>query len=115
MLVVEKASAGHAVLSKLKDDYNYINLYRSKEYDKRGKARRTDGFSTTAKSKPVMIADFVEWYEKGLLCINSKTLLTEMLAFVFKNGKREAQIGHDDTVMACAMSVQACKEGKYYV
>ena len=115
MLVVEKASAGHAVLSKLKDDYNYINLYRSKEYDKRGKARKTDGFSTNGKSKPIMIADMVEWYEKGLLCVNSKILLTEMLAFVFKDGKREAQTGHDDTVMAMAMAIQAAKEGKYYV
>jgi hypothetical protein len=115
MLVIEKASAGHAVLSKIKDDYSYYNLYRSKEYDVRGKARRKDGFTTNAKTKPKMIDDFTEWFEEGLLGVNSRQLLTEMLAFAYRDGKREAVTGHDDTVMAMAMAIQAAKEGKYYI
>jgi len=115
MLVIERASSGHAVLCNLKEDYNYPNLYRAGDYDKHGKPRRTDGFSTNCKTKPIMIDDFTEWFEKAFLCINSKTLLTEMSAFVFKNGKREAATGHDDCVMAMAMAIQAAKEGKYYI
>ncbi|MDR1688817.1 MAG: hypothetical protein LBS21_09450 [Clostridiales bacterium] len=114
MLVVEKASAGHAVLSKLKDDFEYYNLYRSRQYDERGRARRKDGFSTNTKTKPKMIDDFAEWFDNGSLKINSKQLLTEMLAFSYKDGKREAATGHDDTVMAMAMAIQAAREGKYY-
>jgi hypothetical protein len=110
MLVIERASTGHAVLSKVKDDYGYYNLYRS-----RGENRKTiDGYSTNSQTKVIMTDDFIEWFEKGMVHINSTFLLNEMLAFVFKNGKREASIGHDDCVMAMSMAIQAAKDGRYY-
>ena len=114
-LVVEKASAGHAVLSKLIEDYHYYNLYRSRDYDIRGRARKKDGFSMNSKSKPEMVDNLIQWFEEGLLSLNSKTLLGEMLAFAYKGGKMEAATGHDDTVVSIGLAVQGCKEAHYYV
>ena len=74
LAVVEKASAGHIVVDKLKNDFRYINMYKYKEYDDRGHAKKRVGFITNSKTKPMMINDFIELLETGQLLINSKDL-----------------------------------------
>ena len=59
-LVIEKASAGHTVVSKLRYDYKYRNMYMHREYDARGRSRKKVGFETNSKSKPMMINNFRE-------------------------------------------------------
>lgn len=117
LLVIEKASAGHVIADKLKNEYRYNRLYKHKGYDERGKAKHKIGFETNQKTKAIMINDFVELFEIGQLCINSEDLLKEMKLFMFKtDGKMEATRGnHDDTVMACAMAIQGLKHGIKYI
>ncbi len=116
LLVIEKASAGHTVVDKLRNDYQYSNMYKYKEYDARGRAKKKVGFVTNSKTKPLMINDFVELFETNQICINSKDLLSEMKLFAFKDGKMEATRGnHDDLVMSMAMALQGIKSGIHYV
>lgn len=116
LLVVEKASAGHTVVDKLKNDYQYVNLYKYKEYDARGMIKKKVGYVTNGKTKPIMINDFVELFETNQMCINSKDLLSEMKLFAFNDGKMEATRGnHDDLVMSMAMALVGIKSGLHYI
>lgn len=115
LLVVEKASAGHTVIDKIRHDYRYVNMYKYKSYDqKKGKGIRKIGWETTSKSKPIMISDMQEWFETGQCLVNSKDLLNEMKLFELVDGEMKAASGHDDTVMAFAMALQGLKSGQYY-
>lgn len=115
LLVIEKASAGHTVLDKIKHDYHYVNIFKSKSYDqKTGRGKRKIGWETTMKSKPIMINDMQEAFETGQCLVNSKDLLNEMKLFQLVDGSMKAASGHDDTVMAFAMALQGLKSGQYY-
>lgn len=117
LLVVEKLSAGHTVVDKLYDsNHRYINLYKYRSYDAKGKMRKKPGFETSLKSRPIIINRFVELFEKGEVCINSKGLLNEMKAFqVDNNGKVQATAGaKDDRVLAFCMALEGIASGIYY-
>lgn len=115
LLVIEKASAGHTVVDKIRHDYHYVNMYKYKAYDqKSGKSKRKIGWETTSKSKPMMISDMQEMFETGQCLVNSKDLLQEMKLFELVDGSMKAVSGHDDTVMAFAMVLQGLKSGQYY-
>ena len=114
LLIIERASAGHTVLDKIVHEHRYHNIFKYKEYDQRGRSKRKAGWETSAKSKPMMVGDFVEWFETRQCCINSKDLLEEMKLYQMVNGSYAAASGHDDTVMAFAMAIQGMKSGQYY-
>lgn len=118
LLVVEKLSAGHTVVDKLYDGANrYLRLYKYKEYDANGKARKKPGFQTSLKSRPIIINRFVEMFETGQILINSKYLLDEMRAFQLDDhGKQQAVKGaKDDRVMAFAMALEGLINGIWYI
>ena len=118
LLVVEKLSAGHTVVDKLYDSNNrYINLYKYRSYDAKGKMRKKPGFETSAKSRPIIINRFVEMFEKGEVCVNSKGLLNEMKSFqADNNGKVQAVAGaKDDRVLAFCMALEGMASGIYYI
>ncbi len=118
LLVVEKLSAGHTVVDKLYDSNNrYINLYKYKSYDAKGKMRKKPGFETSLKSRPIIINRFVELFEKGEVCINSKGLLNEMKSFQMdSSGKVQAVAGaKDDRVLAFCMALEGIASGLYYI
>ncbi len=115
LIVVEKASGGHIVLDRLKNVYNYKNLYKHKDYDQRGKMVKKIGFNTNAKTKPIMINDFVELWETDSIYIKSLNLLNEMKTFEYSDSGMGAITGkHDDTVMATALAIQGIKSGVRY-
>lgn len=118
LLVVEKLSAGHTVVDKLYDGENrYIRLYKYKEYDAKGKARKKPGFQTSSKSRPIIINRFVEMFETGQILLNSKKLLDEMKSFQLDDtGKQQAVKGaKDDRVMAFAMALEGSVNGIWYI
>lgn len=113
-LIIEKASAGHTVVSKLRHDYRYRNMYMHKEYDARGRAKKKVGYVTNSKTKPLMINKFREMFEENQIVINSKTLLEEMKVFKIEGDKMGAISGmHDDCVMATAMALMGF-DGVWY-
>ena len=117
-MVIEKLSAGHTVVDKLYDSSNrYINLYKYKSYDAKGRVRKKPGFETSTKSRPIIINRFVEMFETGQILLNSKKLLDEMKSFQLDDtGKQQAVKGaKDDRVMAFAMALEGLVNGIWYI
>lgn len=87
--------------------YAYPNLYRRERVDRvSNAAEQVFGFETTAKTKPIIIAELVERMREDPSMESDIETLREMTTFVKKdNGKQEALEGsHDDLVMALAIA-----------
>jgi hypothetical protein len=72
------------------------------------------GWSTNLQTRPVMIEEFRQMFEDGLLKINSLELLNQMKTFVrHTNGKVEHETGkHDDRLFAGMIAIQLRKSNK---
>lgn len=106
VITIEKASAGHSVIERLRYTHKYRNMTKYKSYDKFNKIQWTYGFDTNGKTKSLIINDFIEMFEKGQIKINSRRLLQEMQNFVVNdNGTMGGSVGHDDSVMAFALAI----------
>ena len=117
-LCVERNSYGLPLLEKLRKDYGYMNLYKQKIFDQKGKKKLQLGFMTTNVTKPIIINDLKESFELGLINIECVQTLEEMKIYQDNNGKMGNKKGknlHDDLVISVAMSCQALKQSKYYV
>ena len=111
MMVVENNSVGFSVLEKLKER-EYPNVYHSikstHEYidqlQAEAKTNAVPGFTTSTKTRPLIIAKFEEFVRNKLINIYSKRLLGEMKTFVWNNGKPEAMRSYnDDLILAAAI------------
>jgi len=111
MIIVENNSVGFAVLEKLKD-VNYPNIYHSikstHEYvDQLTAESRTNaiaGFTTSSKTRPLIIAKFEEFIRNKLITMYSSRLWNELTTFVWNNGRPEAMRSYnDDLVICCAI------------
>ena len=111
MVVVENNSVGFAVLDKLKDKV-YPNIYHSiksshdyiDQYQAETATNAIAGFTTSLKTRPLIVAKFEEFIRNNLLTIYSKRLINELDTFIWRHGKPEAQRGYnDDLIMACAI------------
>lgn len=116
LLVVERASAGHTIIEKLRYEYSYMNMLKYKTYDARGRKKTKVGFETSSKSKGLIINNLREMFDTEQIVINSREILEEMKVFVVNDkGNMGAMSGyHDDLVMACAMALEGLRQGKYY-
>jgi hypothetical protein len=112
LVVVENNSVGFAVLDKL-IDFGYPNIYHSikstHEYvDQLEAESRTNsvaGFTTSVKTRPLIIAKMEEFVRNKLIIVYSSRLLNEMKTFVWNHGKAQAMRSYnDDLVMACAVA-----------
>jgi len=110
MVVVENNSIGWTTLTKL-EEAGYPNIYYSKksthEHVEPHLAEMTGitpGFSTTSKTRPLIVAKLEEFVRNKLIKIKSKRLYNEMKTFVWQNGRPQAMKKHnDDLIMACAI------------
>ena len=111
MVVVENNSVGFTVLDKLKD-MEYPNVYHSikstheyvDEYTAETMSNSVAGFTTSQKTRPLIVAKMEEFIRNKLIKINSVRLLSEMKTFVWNHGKAQAMRSYnDDLVMACAV------------
>tara|TARA_Y100000593_G_scaffold57376_1_gene106741 strand:+ start:1507 stop:3075 length:1569 start_codon:yes stop_codon:yes gene_type:complete len=112
LTIVENNSIGMSVLDKLRD-MEHPNLYWSRktsheavdQYLAEHQTTATPGFSTTVKTRPLIIAKLEELIRNNNIEINSVRLINEFKTFVWNNGKAEAMRGYnDDLVMACAIA-----------
>tara|TARA_Y100001938_G_C8053314_1_gene413058 strand:- start:55 stop:1536 length:1482 start_codon:yes stop_codon:yes gene_type:complete len=112
MLVVENNNIGYTVLDKL-IEYQYPNLYYSikstHEYIEQHQAEvrnsAVPGFSTSMKTRPLIIAKLEEFIRNKLIKLYSSRTVNEMKTFIWRNGKPQAMKGyHDDLVMALAIA-----------
>ena len=110
MVVVENNSVGWTVLTKLEENM-YPNIYYSKktthEHIEPYQSEQSGvifGFTTSSKTRPLVIAKFEEFVRNKLVTIRSKRLFNEMKTFIWHNGKPQAMKNHnDDLIMACAI------------
>lgn len=100
LLIVERNNHGHAVILKLDETLGYPNLWLDDD--------ERIGHRTTAKSRPLMIDEFVDCLEYGIYKTNFNELINECLTLVDNDGKIEADTGkNDDCVMAYALGIKA--------
>jgi len=111
MIAVENNSVGFAVLEKLRDK-GYPNIYysykSSHEYVDPITAEYSSGtvagFSTTQKTRPLIVAKMEEFIRNKLIKIYSSRLFNEMKTFVWHNGRPQAMKKYnDDLIMSCAI------------
>jgi hypothetical protein len=109
---VENNSIGEAALVSL-NEYGENNIPGT-FISEPGKKRK--GFNTTQKSKLTACAKFKTLIESKKLTINSRSLVSELKAFVAHGGSYAAKIGDtDDLVMASLLSVRMIQElGSYH-
>ena len=117
LLVIENTGIGWDVVQTAVHR-EYRNLYYSPKSD----AAMTDievyiskfdkgdgmvpGFSTTLKTRPLVVAKMKSYIQEKVCTIQSKRLLEELRTFIWKNSKAQAQDGYnDDLVMAFAIGL----------
>ena len=112
MLVVENNNIGYSVLSKL-IEYGYPNVYHSikstheyiEQHEAEYRGSAVPGFSTTMKTRPLIVAKLEEFISNKLITIYSSRTINEMKTFIWRNGKPQAMKGYnDDLIMALAIA-----------
>jgi len=119
-LTVERNSYGLAIIERLRKERGYLNMYKMKSFDVKGKKKLQIGYTTTENSKAIMISDMKEQFEKGLVNIECKHTLQQMQMFIEINGKLgnkrgSSDLHHDDSVISTALAIQGIKANKWYV
>ena len=113
MIVVENNTIGFAVLEKLKND-NYPNIFYSAKttheyidpYEAEQMSSAVAGFTTSVKTRPLIIAKLEEYVRNNIIKIYSSRLLNEMTTFIWNNGKPECMKGYnDDLIMSLAIGI----------
>ncbi len=120
LVVVENASIGWAVLQEIinqgyknlyyhKKDYKYIDpelhsrIRQSKNFDKQ---KDIVGFTTSSRTRPLIIERMITIIQNNEFVIHSKRLLNQFWTFIWLNGKQQAMSGYnDDLVMALAIGI----------
>ena len=110
MIVVENNSVGWGVLSKL-EEKAYPNIYYSKKSThEHVESYHSElpgvipGFTTSSKTRPLIMSKLEELIRNKLIIIKSKRLFSEMKTFVWQNGRPEAMKKYnDDLILACAI------------
>ena len=112
MVVVENNSLGISILEKLQER-EYPNLYFSikgtHEYIDQIQAESmgnsVPGFTTSSKTKPLIIAKLEEFIRNQLITIYSSRAIGELKTFIWNNNKAQAMRSyHDDLIMALAIA-----------
>jgi len=119
LLVVENANIGWAVIQRI-IDRGYDNLYYtfkdegfidpaiqlSKGYDLKDKSEMVPGFTTSQRTRPLIITKLIEFVREHSCVIHSARLIEELSVFIWKGSRAEAQSGYnDDLVMAYAIGL----------
>lgn len=111
LLVIERENTGWAVIQQV-IDREYPNLfYMTKDlkyvdpdapqsnniYSEEKKA--VAGFSTTMKTRPIIIDNFIRYMSEKELKIRSSRTLAELETFIWKNFKAQAMQGYNDDLI----------------
>jgi hypothetical protein len=119
LLVIENANVGWAAIQPA-IDRDYPNLFYStadlttidtgiqlkKRYDLKSKEKMVPGFTTTSKTRPLIISKLDTYFREKACIVRSKRLIDELFVFVWKGSKAQAQGGYnDDLVMAFSIGM----------
>lgn len=117
LLVIENNSYGWEVLGRIIDK-GYNNIYYSPKIDyNNGNLEEylykysegtdmTPGFVMSLKTRPLVISKLISYINERAIEIKSIRTIDELRTFIWKNGKPQAQSGHnDDLVMPLGMAL----------
>ena len=115
LLVVENANIGWDVVNTI-IDREYANLYYSprsygelsadKYLSKLDSGQTVPGFTTSAKTRPLVISKMESYLRDKSFTFHSKRLLEELRVFIWMHGKGQAQNGYnDDLVLSLSMGL----------
>jgi hypothetical protein len=106
-ICVENNSHGILTCTRLGKDLAYPNFYMEVQVDKITDRETIKlGFSTTAKTKPLIIDQLRASMRENELELNDKTTIREMMTYIVtESGSMEAEPScHDDCVMSLALA-----------
>ena len=112
MLVVENNSLGISILEKLQER-QYPNIYFSikgtheyiTETQAQGISNSVPGFTTSSKTRPLIIAKMEEFIRNQLITVYSSRIIGEFKTFIWSNNRAQAMRSYnDDLVMALAIA-----------
>ena len=106
-IIVENNNHGLLTCTRLGKDFAYPNFYTEVQHDKITDRETVKlGFSTTARTKPLIIDQLRAAMRDYEVELNDKTTIREMMSYIVtESGSMEAEAGqHDDTVMALALA-----------
>ena len=119
LLVIENANIGWAALQEA-IDRNYQNLFYSskdlalvdtsvslaKRVDLKEKSQLIAGFTTTMRTRPLIISKMDEYFREKTIIVRSKRLIDELFTFIWSGSRAEAMSGYnDDLVMGYAIGL----------
>ena len=118
ILIVENNNIGWATIQQI-IDRDYPNLfYTSKDLQyvdiqhqmnnriNRQERNMVAGFSTTSKTRPLIISKLEEFFREESVVVHSNRLIDELQTFVYINNRAEAMRGYnDDLVMSFAIGL----------
>ena len=115
LLVVENANVGWDVVNTIIEK-GYPKLYYSprtygevnidKWMSKMESDQTVPGFTTSTKTRPLVISKMESYIREKAFTFRSKRLLEELRVFIWMNGKAQAQNGYnDDLVMALGIGL----------
>ena len=119
LLVIENANIGWAVIQQV-IDRGYPNLYYTykddgyidplvhipKGYDIKDKSQMVPGFTTSSKTRPLLISKLETYFRERAPIIKSSRLTEELYVFVWNGARAEAQSGYnDDLTMSFAIGL----------
>ncbi len=118
LLIVENNNIGWATIQQI-IDRDYPNLfYTSKDLQyvdvqhqlnnriNRQEKKMVAGFSTTSKTRPLIISKLEEFFREESVVVRSNRLIDELLTFVYINNRAQAMQGYnDDFVMSFAIGL----------
>ena len=118
LLIVENNNVGWAAIQQCIDrDYKHL-FYSSRDLkyvdtanQMTNKYRNEDkkmiaGFSTTIKTRPLVVDKMDEYFRARDVIVRSKRLIDELFTFIYDNGKAPAMQGsHDDLVMSLCIGL----------
>jgi hypothetical protein len=118
LLVIENANIGWAVIQQVIDrdyknlfymskDLKYVDVQNQLTNKYRAEERGLiAGFSTTTKTRPLIISKLDDYFRERSVTIRSIRLIDELFTFIFINGRAEAMKGYnDDLVMAFSIGL----------
>jgi hypothetical protein len=118
LLVVENANIGWAVIQQIIDrgygnlfymskDLKYVDVENQLHNKYRAEERgMVAGFSTTSKTRPLIISKLEEYVREKSVTIRSSRVIDELFTFIWNGNRAEAMRGYnDDLTMSLAISL----------
>ncbi len=118
LLVVENNNIGWAAIQQVIDreypnlfytskDLQYVDVQHQMTNKYRSQERNmVPGFSTTSKSRPLIVAKLEEMFREESVVVHSQRLIDELFVFIYNGNKAEAMTGYnDDLVMSFAIAL----------